>query len=116
MTRLEELQALRDFIDREIAAENERLGATDPNCIRLISLAASLYDVTPDDILSRNRKHRVKLARHAACWLMRHQAGLTYQRIGKALDLDHTTVLHACRSIDASPPRRALLLGLEVLA
>lgn len=114
MTRLDELRIMRDFLDREIAAELDRLDATDETCAGIIARAARLYDVEPDDVFGGNRHRRPTLARHAACWMLRNHAGLSLPRIGDVLGIDHTTVLHACRKVDGSPAIRALLLGLEV--
>ena len=113
-TYLEELRAMRDWFDRRIAAELDRLEVTDEMCAGIIERAARLYDVEPDDIFGRNRKRRPALARQAACWMLRNHAGLSLNRIGDVLGIDHTTVLYACRKVDAAPAMRALLLGLEV--
>ena len=114
MSRLDDLRTMRDFIDREIATELERLDAADEACANIISRAARLYDVEPDDIFGQNRHRRPTLARQAACWMLRNHAGLSLPCIGGILGIDHTTVLYACRKIDGSPSARALLLGLEV--
>lgn len=116
MSRLDDLRQMRAFLDAEIAAEIERINATDAYHTFLLAKAATLYDVAPDDILGRNRNRRPMLARQAACWLLRNRAGLSYPRIGEVLGLDHSTVLHACRKVDAAPPVRAMLAGLEAVA
>jgi chromosomal replication initiator protein len=114
MTRLDELRAMYAFIGWEIEIEESRQEATDDTCARVILRAARLYDVEPDDILSRNRHRRPMLARQAACWMLRNHVGLSLARIGNVLGVDHTTVMLACRKIDAAPSIRALLLGIEV--
>ena len=108
-TRLDDLRAMRDFIDREIVTE---LGG---RCQLAIEQAAGLYDVTTTDILGRSRQRQVTQARMAAAWLMRRE-GKSFREIGSALAIDHSTAVHACKKIDLSPGVRALLIGLGVVA
>ena len=120
MSRLDELRAMRDFIDREIAAEVRlRIESETPppplDTRGFIVRAADLYGVRPDQITSGTRRAQVVRARQAAAWLM-HRAGMSYPSIGAVLGLHHTTALYACRKIDGSPTVRALLVGLEVVA
>ena len=112
-TRLQRLREMREWIDAEIEVEMRLLGAP-LGADSLVSKAAHLYGVAPADMITENRtKPQVAKARHAAAWLL-HEAGMSYPQIGKILAYaDHTTVLYACRKIDASPSVRALLLGLE---
>jgi chromosomal replication initiation ATPase DnaA len=108
-TRLDDLRAMRDFLDREILAE---LG---PRCHEAIEKAADLYDVTTSDVLGRGRQRQVTQARQAAAWLMRRE-GRSFRDIGNALGYDHTTAMHAFRKVEATPALRAILAGLEVAA
>lgn len=114
MTRLDDLRTMRDFIDREIDAEL-RLQAAPLGSDSAIQRAAELYGIAPAEVISGSRRPHVVKARQGAAWLLRSK-GLSLPQIGFLLGCHHTTVLHACRKIDASPSTRALLLGLEAVA
>ena len=104
--RLAELRAMRDFIDREIAAEERRNN-------RVLVRVAALYDVTLDDLLGRCKEARIARARHGAAWLLR-RSGMTSTAIAEVLGYrEHTAVLHAVSKVDRDPATKALLLGLE---
>jgi chromosomal replication initiation ATPase DnaA len=115
VSRLDELYRIRDRVCAEIAYI-ERLGYEIDNIERIratpvahiIAAAADLYGVDVDDVLSTSRADRAVRARQGACWLLRGH-GMSLPEIGRALGRDHTTVLYACRKIDADPGRRSLL-------
>lgn len=65
------------------------------------------------DILGGSRQHQIVVARHVAMWLM-HDAGLSFQKIANALDLDnHTTVLYACRKVEKDAELMAVALEIR---
>jgi chromosomal replication initiation ATPase DnaA len=114
--RLTDLLRMRRFLDAEIAEERRRLSTVDtPQVVRA---AADLYGTTPEAIRGPARDKSIASARMVACWLLR-QTGLSYPEIGRAVDRDHTTAIHACRVIDNDPTRLAIarqLLAQEVAA
>lgn len=114
MSRLDDLRAMRDFIDREIDSELQLLGAP-LGSDSLVKRAADLYGVAVADMLGGARSPQVAKARHAAAWLLREQ-GMSLPEIGRLLGLHHTTVLYGCRKIAATPSLRVLLAGLEAVA
>ena len=110
--RLAELRAMRDFLDREIAAEEKgRVEAVrdDP----ILRGVADLYSVGVDPILDGNRSHRITRARHAAAWLMRRR-GMSLGEVALVLGVSKAQVCNAVQRVDGEPAMRALLLGLEV--
>ena len=78
----------------------------------IIMQAATLYRVTPEEILSQRRNMVVAYARQ---WVMyeAHEEGISTPQIGAALKRDHTTVLHGIR---AEQNRRKALPNSENLA
>lgn len=114
--RLADLLRMRRFLDAEIAEERRRLATVDTP--QMVRAAADLYGTTPEAIRGPARDKSIATARMVACWLLR-QTGLSYPEIGRAVDRDHTTVMHACRVIDNDPTRLAIarqLLAQEVAA
>ncbi len=112
MTKLEDLYRQRARLEAEIAheeaAEARRARRPLPTTGAVIAATADLYGVTVEQVLSDARAPRVVKARQAACWVLRAQ-GWTFQGIGRALDRDHSTVIHACNKIDADAAARGLL-------
>lgn len=62
---------------------------------------AALFGVTLDDIKGGRRHTKIVDARHALAWALRHGAGASYLDIGRALNRDHTSIIYACRRVDA---------------
>ena len=68
-----------------------------PEFDRLLRWVGRAFDVAPQDIRGRCRKHRICVARHALMFAAYKYLGLTQQEIGKAMDRDHTSVVHGLR-------------------
>lgn len=67
----------------------------------IIGRVAVVFGVSEKELLGPGRLRGVLLARQVAMYLARELAGLSLPRIGAAFGRDHTTVLHACRKIEA---------------
>lgn len=53
------------------------------------------YGVELADVKGKSRIPRLVLPRHEACYRLKHEAGLSYQRIGRILGgRDHSTIIH----------------------
>lgn len=61
----------------------------------VIQLVAEVYDVSPEQILSRDKTSRVALARQVAMRVAKECSGLSTSAIGHRFDRHHTTVMHA---------------------
>lgn len=104
--RLDDLYAQRAAIAVEILREEGQISRADSTST--IASTARLYGVRPEEVASGSREAQVVKARQATCWLLREQ-GLSFPRIGAALGVHHTTVMHACAKIDGAPAVRAML-------
>lgn len=51
------------------------------------------------DIMGTSRLKDIVAARQSAMWLSRSQ-GISFARVGRFFNRDHTTILHACNKID----------------
>jgi len=51
-------------------------------------------------LLGKSRRRKVVNARHAAMWVLTEHLGYSSTQVGKALERDHTSVLHAINRID----------------
>ncbi len=58
-----------------------------------------LTGITPVQICSRVRTQRIAAARMLACYLLRQTSDYSTTRIGRVVDRDHSTVIHACQFV-----------------
>lgn len=69
---------------------------------RLIRIGSDLGGYALSEIKSLRRNVDLVKARHLICWLLRRHTSLSFPNIGRLLGgRDHTSVLHACRRVDA---------------
>ncbi len=65
-----------------------------------ISLVASTFNISVDQIMDRNRTRQVSLPRQIAMYLLREEANISLPQIGKVLGgRDHTTIMHGCQKV-----------------
>ncbi len=66
---------------------------------KIIAVCAQDYGIDANEILDRTRRPIPSLARRIAMYLTRELTGLSFPKIGKAFDRDHSTVISAHRGI-----------------
>jgi chromosomal replication initiator protein len=66
----------------------------------VLDIVARYYGVLPADLMANRRPAELVSARQLAMWLCSKLLGWSSVRIGRALNRDHTTVLHGIRRID----------------
>jgi DnaA-like protein len=75
----------------------------------VIRIVAQEYQLDPHDILSTQRVHSVVRPRQIAMWIVKQLSPKRpLPQIGRSFKRDHTTVLHAVRTIDDMRNRGAL--------
>ncbi|MBP3272507.1 MAG: chromosomal replication initiator protein DnaA [Ruminococcus sp.] len=74
---------------KEIMIENHPAEITSE---RVITEVANAFSVTPEDILSSNRRANISLARKVTIYLLKELKGLTYIQIGNILNKNHSTM------------------------
>jgi chromosomal replication initiator protein len=67
----------------------------------IMKRVAVAFGVTEKALLGQSRLRNLLLSRQVAMYLARELTGLSLPRIGAAFGRDHTTVLHACRKVEA---------------
>ena len=75
----------------------------------IMKRVAVAFSVTEKALLGQSRLRNVLLSRQVAMFLARELTGLSLPRIGAAFGRDHTTVLHACRKVEAEIGADAVL-------
>jgi chromosomal replication initiator protein len=82
--------ALTDFLPLPSAVE--------PN--QILEVVADAFDLTREEILSRNRSRKIALPRQIAMYLLRDLVNASFPQIGITMGgRDHTTVIYACDKI-----------------
>lgn len=91
---------------------SEHIARTDPvvHTSDIIAAVAEFFSLKPADIYSAKKERTVSLARSLAMYLTRRFTKMSFPEIGKAMgNKNHATVILACRKIDESLERNALL-------
>lgn len=71
-----------------------------PDVDQIISTVAKAFNLSNEDILSRNRSKNIALPRQVAMYLLREVSTASLPQIGESLGgRDHTTVMYACEKI-----------------
>ena len=66
----------------------------------VIQAVAEFYDISPGDLINRNRKKEVVFPRQIAMYLIRNELKNSFPFIGEKIGKrDHTTVMYACEKL-----------------
>ena len=71
-----------------------------PLISEVIERVAAWHGITTEEILGRDKHNRQ--ASHELMWVLRRR-GLSYPRIGKVTNRDHSTCFQAIKKIEADP-------------
>lgn len=74
---------------KEVMIENHPAEITTD---RILAEVSNAFSVSPEDILSANRKATISLARKVTIYLLKEVKGLTYVQIGNELNKNHSTM------------------------
>jgi len=99
--------AYSDLSGKPLTMELTRIALTDflptPNSVepdRILEIVADTFNLTQEELLSRNRSKKIALPRQIAMYLLRDLVKASFPRIGETMGgRDHTTVLYACEKI-----------------
>ena len=89
--------AMAQKVIKEIMIENHPAEIT---VDRIIGDVADAFDVTAEDILSKNRQAKISLARKITLYVMKNVKGMTFTQIGEALNKNHSTMTIHYNEID----------------
>jgi len=115
LTRLEMLARLqRRPLDVATVAGHfrEQAEASRPTVERIAERVSGYFQVRPQELQSRRRYRNVLLPRQVGMYLARRLTSLSLQQIGAYFGgWDHSTVRHACKKIETTLARDAVLSG-----
>ncbi|MBX9626713.1 MAG: hypothetical protein K2X82_23125, partial [Gemmataceae bacterium] len=90
----------------EILAGTGQPTSPGPDAAGIIRKVAAAFGVTERELVGVSRLRRVLVPRQVAMYLLRAVCGLSLPRVGAAFGKDHSTVLHACRKVEADDELR----------
>lgn len=91
-----DLKKIEDIINETVQTMSKNVTAND-----IIKAVSDFFEISPNDIIARNRKQNVVEPRQITMYLLREILKMSYPNIGEKLGKrDHTTVIHACEKIN----------------
>lgn len=66
----------------------------------IIQRAATISGYGIEEITGKRRQRELTMVRHCAIWLMKRNTGLTQAEIGRYFNMDHTSIIHACKKVE----------------
>ena len=72
-----------------------------PNFDMITQCVSSYYNIEADSLFTKNRKREVSDARQMIMYLAKKHARMKFKSIGTRMARNHSTVMHACASIEA---------------
>lgn len=95
------LELAKEAIGQETGADNES-GFASPTIQAIIDAITAYYNIKLADLLSKRRHKSIAMPRQVAMYLARKHTRYSLEEIGGYFGgRDHTTVMHAVRTIDA---------------
>ena len=70
------------------------------NEVNVLKAVAEFFNITTEDIISRNRRKEIVEPRQIAMYLLREICDLSYPYIGEKMGRDHTTAIHSYEKIN----------------
>lgn len=87
-----------ELIDSALADLLPRRNEVKPD--HVINTVANAYQLSPEQMLGRDRTRQIALPRQIAMYLMREEGNISLPQIGEALGgRDHTTVMYGCDKV-----------------
>ena len=104
---LTRILAFSDLSGRPLTLELANLALVDllpddsnPEPAQVMDTVARAFNISNEELLSRNRSKKIALPRQVAMYLMREMGHSSLPQIGQTLGgRDHTTVLYACEKV-----------------
>jgi chromosomal replication initiation ATPase DnaA len=87
-------------LKREILKPKCDINNIDAHWTDAMRICCQTYDVTPDLVISHNRRQAIAYARHMFSFLCRKHLKMTFTSIGYILHRDHSSVMNAVNVYD----------------
>lgn len=95
----------------QTVAQSGQPTSSAPDVPTIVGKVSAAFNLSAAELMGPSRLRGVLRARQVAMYLARELTGLSYPRLAAAFGRDHTTVLHACRKVEAEMANDATLSG-----
>jgi hypothetical protein len=75
------------------------MSATDEMIEEIINSIIKHYNITKEQLFGKTRKANIVEARHVFMYILREKFKLSFPAIGRIINRDHTSIMHACDRI-----------------
>lgn len=65
----------------------------------IVQQVSAFYNIDPDSLFTKNRKREIADARQMIMYIAKKHTSMRFKAIGTRMARDHSTVVHACKSI-----------------
>lgn len=86
---------------QQVFAESGQPTSVGADVSGIVERVAGAFGISEKELLGTSRLRGIMRPRQIAMYLARQLTGLSLPRLGAAFGRDHTTVLHACRKVEA---------------
>ena len=100
------LQLAIETLNEGVARTNHQTTAGD-----VLQAVSEHFGIEEKELLGRGRSRHIAFPRQLSMYLMRKDADISLEEIGKVLNRDHTTVMHGCRKIEEAMDVNSTLRG-----
>jgi len=76
---------------------------------KITKIVCKCYKISPQELVSRSRKQRIRLPRNIAIYLCRRYLDISLDDIGRIFNRHHATILHSIVNIDKEMKKRPTL-------
>lgn len=90
-------EKLINDLRREILRPNIDITQTSAQWADVMRAVCQVYNITPDDIYSKNRTQHILYARHTFNYICRRTLTMSLESIGRIINRDHSTIIHSVK-------------------
>ena len=90
-------EKLINDLRREILRPKIDITQTSAKWADVMRAICQIYNITPDDIYSKNRTQHILYARHTFNYICRRTLRMSLESIGRIINRDHSTIIHSVR-------------------
>jgi len=90
-------EKLINDLRREILRPKIDITQTSAKWADVMRAVCQIYNITPDDIYSKNRTQHILYARHTFNYICRRTLRMSLESIGRIINRDHSTIIHSVR-------------------
>jgi hypothetical protein len=68
---------------------------------KILEFTEEIFEVDINDVMKKNRKRKVALARHCLSYALYYYYSLTFMSLGRLLNRDHSSIINSVKVVDS---------------